>query len=189
MILLHVHSLKSGYGSKPVCGPVSFTLQKKQLISIEGSNGSGKSTLLKTLLGELKPISGNYSWTETTRKKIAYLPQITNHELNSSLSVSEILDMYEVSDKLTKFVGPVVGSKKWIELSGGEKQKILILTRISDQLNAIILDEPYNHLDKIACIEMKKLVEKLVDELDLAVILVSHKKISYEVDDITTVRL
>ena len=105
MILLHVHSLKSGYGSKPVCGPVSFTLQKKQLISIEGSNGSGKSTLLKTLLGDLKPISGNYSWTETTRKKIAYLPQITNHELNSSLSVSEILAIYEVSDKLRKFVG------------------------------------------------------------------------------------
>lgn len=188
MVLLDVNSLEVGYKGIAVSEPISFTLGEKELISIEGKNGSGKSTLIKTLLNNLKAVSGRFAWNiEMTA--IAYLPQIASSDLNSSISVKEIYHLYDVSDDLWDFAGKHILEKKWIDLSGGEKQKVLLLTRISPEINVLVLDEPYNHLDKPSCLDLKSMIEMLITKTSISMLIVSHQEMDYIVPKKKFVRM
>ncbi len=65
-ILVDVNDLVVGY-DQPLLAPINFTVAKDEVIALEGFNGIGKTTLLRTILGELKAISGSVEYADNVK--------------------------------------------------------------------------------------------------------------------------
>ena len=162
---------------------VLFTLKKGELVALLGPNGSGKSTLLKTIFGILKPYHGviyidGKSIHDLERRDIAKLLGYLSQEMASAnLRVLDIVLLgrvphagimptkrdIEVSLRALKLVGmDGYGERLFSELSGGEKQKVMLARIFSQEVEFLLLDEPTSHLDIKSQIDVMKLVKMLV---------------------------
>ncbi len=167
----HKTSLKSNF---------SFNITEGEVTFLQGRNGSGKSTLIKTLLGEVALLAGHIDWNVSPHE-ISYLPQITKTDIHASYTIGEILEIYNVLKEHQDVFSPSLLKKKWADSSGGEKQKTLILINIKTRTKFLILDEPFNHLDKESIELIKKLLSDLIFEKKIkSLLLVSHFKIDIE---------
>lgn len=173
--VLSVKDLEIGY-NEPLT-KCSFNVYKGQKLGIIGGNGTGKSTLLKTLVGEIKQISGSFAFGHNV--KIGYFDQ-QMLGLNPEKTVFE-----EFSDEFPKLTVTEVRSslaafmftgddvfKKVKMLSGGEKVRLSISKILKKGPNLLILDEPTNHMDIIG----KESLEDMLKEYKGTVIFVSHDR-------------
>lgn len=150
---------------------ISFTLNKGELIALLGPNGSGKSTILKCLNGTLKPKTGeiyieNYNIKDLSYKEIAKLISVVPQEHSAVFSylVIDIVamgitpylsfgrmptkkDYKEAYTKLEFFNIQHLAEKNYNQLSGGEKQLVLIARALMQDTDYLIMDEPTSHLD------------------------------------------
>ncbi|HAG04672.1 MAG TPA: ABC transporter, partial [Lachnospiraceae bacterium] len=79
MSLITVKDLTIGYDSSALVKDLNFKVDAGDYLCIVGENGTGKSTLMKTLLGLIKPISGDIIPGDGLKKnEIGYLPQQTD---------------------------------------------------------------------------------------------------------------
>ena len=186
-ILLECKSMAIGY-TYALNRKLDFVLNQKKILLIKGKNGSGKSTLIKTLLGKMGPITGSYKW-KTGDETISYLPQITNPNSSFSYTINEILDLYSTKKELRRSLPQSLQSKKWINCSGGEKQKTMLVTRLTPETKVLILDEPFNHLDDKSVREITELLIELVSQKGLSIILVSHMSVPIPKELLKTVEL
>jgi len=164
----------------------SFELRDGEVVGLLGPNGSGKSTLLRTIFGALKPLKGvvyldGKKLEELERKEIAkllgYLPQESSE---TGLKVKEVVmlgrtpyihgisfkeeDLNAVK-KALKLVGlSGFEERRFSELSGGEKQKVLLARVFAQHTDVLLLDEPTAHLDISSQLEIMGLVRKKVRE-------------------------
>lgn len=176
---LIVDSLSIGY-DHPLLPPISFILKKGEKIAVLGQNGVGKTTFLKTILGLLRPISGNYAFLEGI--KINYFCQDENIDLE--MTPFELVHSHFPSFSQTKIrnILAQVGLRKDLamrkmkELSGGEVTKARFAILIQEKTNFLVLDEPTNHLDQKA----KDSLFEAIEEFPGCVILVSHEKDFYD---------
>ena len=91
-ILLDCRDAALGYEGKPVWEHLSFQVRSGDYVCIVGENGSGKSTLVKSLLGLLKPLSGEIVRSPSLRSgAIGYLPQQTAAQKDFPASVREVV--------------------------------------------------------------------------------------------------
>lgn len=168
---IKTEQLCCGYGKKKVLDEVNLIMKPGELWCVLGANGAGKSTLFKTLLGLLKPISGNVlvdglsadRWRRTElAKRISYVPQ--GHTPPFPFKVWEVVAMgrnpYQkgmgrLSEKDRKAVSEAMGilnieklaGTAYTEISGGERQLVLLARAIAQQTPAMFLDEPVSSLD------------------------------------------
>ena len=173
--VLSVEDLEIGYDK--ALAKCSFNLYKGQKLGIIGSNGTGKSTLLKTLVGNLKQISGKFEFG--SKVQIGYFDQ-QMLGLNPEKTVFEEfseefpnLTVTEVRNSLAAFM--FVGDdvfKKINMLSGGEKVRLSISKILKKGPNLLILDEPTNHMDIIG----KESLENMLKEYKGTLIFVSHDR-------------
>ena len=177
---LKVNSLVVGY-SKPILPKISFNLKPGEKVVITGFNGIGKSTLIKTLLGEIKSISGNFKFADYV--KIAYFEQGLNWK-NASMTPLEIveerfkaLSTREIRKELSHFGIMAKHINQGIStLSGGEQSKVKLCLLANTPSNFLILDEPTNHLDN----DVKKVLKEQLTKYEGNLILVSHEESFYE---------
>jgi len=184
----------------------SFSIEHKDFISIIGTNGSGKSTLVKLISRILSPYSGNifYKGKEINSfnkkeysRAVSYLPQTTN-TFNEDLNVKEFLMLgryahkkftaFNFSDEDRDIVTESLNEtgiknfedKNLYQLSGGEKQKVLltlglvqldITRRLNEKI--LIIDEPLTYLDVNYQFEIFNILKKL-NEKGLTIIIVIH---------------
>lgn len=91
--------LAVGYDGRSVASGLNFSIDKGDYLCIVGENGAGKSTLVKTLLGLLKPVSGEIKFgDDLTSHDIGYLPQQTPVQKDFPATVWEVA----LSGALTK---------------------------------------------------------------------------------------
>ena len=91
--------LAVGYDGRSVASGLNFSIDKGDYLCIVGENGAGKSTLVKTLLGLLKPVSGEIKFgDDLTSRDIGYLPQQTPVQKDFPATVWEVA----LSGALTK---------------------------------------------------------------------------------------
>ena len=83
--------LAVGYDGRAVASGLNFSIDKGDYLCIVGENGAGKSTLVKTLLGLLKPVSGEIKFGDgLTSRDIGYLPQQTPVQKDFPATVWEV---------------------------------------------------------------------------------------------------
>jgi len=192
---LIVDSLKFSYDSVEVLKGVSFKLERSEILGIIGPNGSGKTTLLKCINRILKPKQGDVLFNDQKissmeRRGIArifgYVPQNANYD---ALTVFDTVlmgrrpysawwcnekDIEKVWQALSTLGIEQLAMRKISELSGGERQKVLIARALAQEAKVLLLDEPTNNLDIKHQFEIMNLIRNLVKEKGLAAITVLH---------------
>lgn len=193
-----VDSLEFGYTNKSVLKDISFSVEKGQFISIIGPNGSGKSTLLKNLANIYSPLKGNieidgknisnYNKKELARK-IALVPQDTTISYDFSVFDVALMGRFpyigrfeKESEKDYKMVVDALKltntfhlrDRSINEISGGERQRVIIARALIQEPDIIFLDEPTSHLDINHQIDLLTLLKNLNKEKNTTIILVIH---------------
>jgi ATP-binding cassette subfamily F protein 3 len=183
--VLTVEDLAIGYGTKELASNLNFSLMRGEVLGIIGGNGTGKTTLLKTILGQLREVSGKIHWG--TKTDIGYYTQNLddldprNEVIQELRRVAPMADNGELRTFLSRFLffGEEV-FKQVSDLSGGEKGRLALSKLIYSRKNVLILDEPTNHLD----IPSREALEAALDEYDGTILTVSHDR--YFLDKIAT---
>ncbi|MCW8130988.1 MAG: ATP-binding cassette domain-containing protein [Planctomycetota bacterium] len=177
-LVLQTKNLRVGYeADKPIVDAQDRELRRGERLALVGPNGAGKTTMLRTLLGQLKALTGKVRLGAGVH--IGYLSQAQD-ELNPAESVLDTI-------KALKQVFPdenartILGSflftgedvfKKVRDLSGGERSR-LALARISVLgATVLMLDEPTNHLD----ISSQEELQEALLNFDGTIIFVSHDR-------------
>lgn len=182
-MLFKVTDLVIGYDD-PLCSPLNLLMERGQKIAITGANGLGKTTLLKSIIGEIKGLSGQVDLGEFLH--IGYFEQEIK-DANYKTCIEEVwesfpaLTQYEVRAALAKcgLTNQHIESKV-VVLSGGEQAKVRLCKLINRETNFLILDEPTNHLDVDAKAELKRALQAYKG----SVLLISHEPEFYR--DIVT---
>ncbi len=152
--ILTVEGLTKTIDGEKILDNVSFTVSKGDKIAFVGTNELAYTTLLKILAGEMEPDSGQYKWGITITK--AYFPKDnTEYFQDVDLSLLDWLRQFS-SDKSDTYVRGFLGKmlfsgeealKPLKVLSGGERVRCMLAKMMLCQANALILDQPTNHLD------------------------------------------
>ncbi|WP_243297015.1 ABC-F family ATP-binding cassette domain-containing protein [Bacillus litorisediminis] len=158
-LIFEAKDLVIGYDS-PLSRPLNLRMERGQKIALMGANGIGKTTLLRSILGEIKPISGQVELGEYLN--IGYFEQEIK-KANYNTCIDEVWNefphftQYEVRAALAKCGLTTKHIESKVEvLSGGEKAKVRLCKLINQETNLLVLDEPTNHLDVDAKDELKR---------------------------------
>ncbi|MFT6031408.1 MAG: ATP-binding cassette subfamily F protein 3 [Oleiphilaceae bacterium] len=176
--LLNLQKCDLGYADKVILNQFSTSILPGMRIGLLGPNGAGKSTLIKSLVGDIKPLSGQRSTGEHLR--IGYFAQ---HQLEAlDLNASPFLHLQRVNPKasdqdIRKFLGGFdfrgdAALEKITRFSGGEKARLALAIIAWQKPNLLMLDEPTNHLD----LEMRHALTEALQNFEGAIIVVSHDR-------------
>lgn len=179
--------------------PVNFSLHRGELLAIVGPNASGKSTLLKLLAGLLLPDAGavlldggsvSLLGLRERARRIALVQQESpllfplrvlpfvlqgRHAYLPALGFESETDLGVARAALTATRTAHLAERFVQELSGGEKQRVLLARALAQQPELLLLDEPTLHLDIGFQVELLRLVRELARLEGYAVALVSHE--------------
>lgn len=189
MVFLQVNDLVKKNGNRLAVDHVSFKMQQEQKIAIAGETGSGKTTLLKMIGGFIQPDSGEVLFEEKKvpgpleqlipgHPSIAYLSQ--HFELRNNYAVHELLEM---ASKLEETEAQKIFSvcqvehllqRRTNELSGGEKQRIVLAMQLIKKPKLLLLDEPFSNLDAIHERTIQQVIHDVCEQFHTSCILVSH---------------
>lgn len=157
--LFITRDLTIGYDD-PLSKPLNLTMERGKKIVITGANGIGKTTLLKSILGFIKPLTGDVELGDYLA--IGYFEQEMPKGIETTC-IEEIwsefpgFTQYEVRSALAKcgLTTKHIESKVKV-LSGGEQAKVRLCKLMNRESNLLLLDEPTNHLDVDAKEELKR---------------------------------
>lgn len=178
-LIFETKNLVIGYDD-PLSKPINLTMERGQKIALTGANGLGKTTLLRSILGEIKPFSGEVELGDNLQ--IGYFEQEIKDKNNNSC-IEEIwqefpgLNQFEIRAALAKcgLTTKHIESKVMV-LSGGEQAKVRLCKLINKETNVLILDEPTNHLDVDAKEELKRALKAYKG----SILLISHEPEFYK---------
>jgi iron complex transport system ATP-binding protein len=170
-VRLEVERANCGYAGKPVVDDVSFALESGEVVCLLGANGSGKTTLFKAILGLLRLRGGRIlvDGADTARwpprrlaRALAYVPQA--HTPPFPFAVKDVVLMARTAhlglfgspsrrdaaiaeDALETLGVSDLAHARYTEISGGERQLVLIARALAQQSEFLIMDEPTSNLD------------------------------------------
>lgn len=177
---------------------ISFEIYGGQVLMILGANGCGKSTLMRALLSEKQRASGTITLEGTDLRtlnpkqisqKIAMVFQ--DHNAPFPFRVSEVVAMgrapylsamgspnendRKICAESLEMVGiSGLADKRYTEISGGERQMVLIARALAQQTPLIMMDEPTSHLDYRNAAVVIEITHRLATEHGKAIIMVTH---------------
>ncbi|MEG0765688.1 MAG: ABC transporter ATP-binding protein [Pseudoflavonifractor sp.] len=176
------------YGDRPVLRDISFTVPKGQLLSVLGPNGVGKSTLFRCILGLLRGYEGeilvdgcpvNTLGARALAKKIAYIPQSNYPAFRYTVFDMVLMGTSAHSpafappgkrqeaialEALEKAGIPDFAGRYYTQLSGGERQLVLIARALAQQAPVLLMDEPTANLDYGNQMRVLTRIRKLTEE-------------------------
>ena len=170
-IHLKIEGMSFSYGGAQAVGDISLYAKKGEFVGLIGPNGSGKTTVLKNLYRALKPDKGavtldGENLLSMGHKKAAQLIGVVGQENDVPFDflVEEIVamgrsphkglfeidntyDKYMVHHSLEHLGMECMAKRNYQNLSGGEKQRVILARVIAQESEFLLLDEPTNHLD------------------------------------------
>lgn len=197
-VLIETFGLKCGYEGREILKGITISLLPGELIGLLGPNGAGKSTLIKALSKILRPIAGtiyvegedieSLSFKDVA-KRVGVVPQETLLDYN--FTVYDVVMMGR-NPYISRFKGETKLDKEIVleamkstntlefadrsitELSGGEKQRVILARALAQQPKILLLDEPTSHLDISYQIEMLNLIKRLIKEKNIGALSALH---------------
>lgn len=185
---IRIDNLSFSYGERPVLRGISLEAKKGELLSLLGPNGVGKSTLFKCVLGLLKGYSGEaFLDGRNTRtlgarelaSRIAYIPQSHYPSFNfsvfdmvlmgttaqvSAFSTPNKQHMEAVEAVLDRLGLLSLKDRGYMQISGGERQLVLIARALVQKATVLIMDEPTSNLDYGNQLKVMEEMKKLAKE-------------------------
>jgi iron complex transport system ATP-binding protein len=189
--------IRAGYENVDVVQDVSFSVESGEVLCLLGPNGVGKTTLFKSLLGFL-PLHGgcvqidgqpvDYHDCRKQAKLIGYVPQL--HEPPFPFQVLDVVVMGGIA-QMNMFAGPsreeyqraknilemlgvaFLTDKVYTEISGGERQMVLIARALMQEPQFLMMDEPTSNLDFGNQMRVLQQVRMLAEQ-GMGIIMTSH---------------
>ena len=178
MSLIRTQGVGVCVGSRRILRDVDLSVRRREIVTVVGPNGSGKTTLLKVLIGAHAPSEGVV--VREAGLRIGYVPQRLAIDQAMPLTVARWLGLSGTSNKETYLqIVEQVGisgllQQQMVSLSGGEFQRALLAQSLLVRPDLLVLDEPTQGLDQPAVASFYRLIEDVREDLDCAVLMVSH---------------
>ncbi len=198
MIDLQIRQVSFSYDNGLVLDDINLSVKAGEMVALLGPNGSGKTTLIKLASGILKPKRGEIrlggsNLSQLSRKSIArsiaVMPQqfhipfaFTNSEVAmlgrtpfiKAFAGETAADRQAVATAMELVDASQLAERRFDELSGGERQKVILAMALAQQPRLLLLDEPIVHLDISHQVETLELVRRLNLEQRLTIIAAMH---------------
>ena len=191
-MLLEFQDIIIDFAGQQVTGNISFEVQEGDKLVLSGKSGSGKTSLINAIMGFVRPVKGRILFKGDTvnslnihaiRNQVAYLPQQVNF---NGYSVKDFLELpftfkrnagqqpskQDIMGQFSDFdLKPSLLESRMQEISGGEKQRIALVSCMLLKRKILLLDEPTSALD----LKVKnKVMDALLDKKNMTIISASH---------------
>lgn len=181
--MLKLEKIRKSFKNNLVLKDVSFTVDTGEVVGLVGLNGSGKSTIIRIIsgliiqdngiiendfknIGVLLEGSRNIYHFLTVRENIKYFSILNNiDDAYVEDFMNKYITLFGLEDKLDEEVG---------NLSRGMIQKVSIMILLAQNPDIIIMDEPTLGLDIISTIQIREIIQDIVEEKNKTVLIVSH---------------
>ncbi|MGP1958352.1 MAG: LPS export ABC transporter ATP-binding protein [Arsenophonus sp.] len=195
MATLIAKHLSKTYKNRKVVKDVSIKISSGEIVGLLGPNGAGKTTTFYMVVGIIPHDLGKITiddedisllpFHERARKGIGYLPQEASifrrlNVFNNLMSVLEIRNDLTFKEKkenakklMEKFNISHLRNDLGQSLSGGERRRVEIARALAANPKFILLDEPFAGIDPISVLDIKKIIQYLVD-YGLGVLITDH---------------
>ena len=194
--MMQIQNLSYGYKGAPrVLKEVSFDMEPGKVLAILGNNGVGKSTLLKCLNHILKPdagqvlLGGENLLAKSTREVAKQVAFVSQSVPDTQMTVHDVVmlgrkpymnwgfteqDHHIVHDAMHRMDVEDMRGRFLNQLSGGEKQKVMLARALAQQPKVLLLDEPTSALDIQNQYGVLKLVRDICHKDNMIVAVVIH---------------
>lgn len=183
MSYFSMENISFKYNEEYIFKNFSLEINKGDILVVKGKSGVGKTTLLRIISGLNKCEKGkifldNIDITneKIEKRKISYLFQ--NYSLFPHMTVEKNI-LYANKKADVNFLLNIVNlsgyNKKYpYELSGGQYQRISLIRTLALYPKLVLLDEPFSNIDKQLRKKLTKDIERIANEYNLTLIIVSH---------------
>lgn len=189
-IQISIENVTLSHEGRAVINDITFDICEGDYICVIGENGSGKSTLMNAILGLLKPTSGKIKYHALQRNQIGVLPQLSPLEADFPATISEVVlagclargnkgifltkDSKQIAFSAMEKLGITsLANRSYKELSGGQRQKVMIARALCAAEKMLILDEPVTGLDRTSTADVYAIIEGL-NRNGMTIVTVTH---------------
>ncbi|MGH7475180.1 MAG: ABC transporter ATP-binding protein [Longimicrobiales bacterium] len=194
---IQLDAIRKSFDTKVILEDVSLEVPEGETHAVIGASGSGKSVMLKTIVGLLRPDSGDVvvdglavpllarEALYELRRRVGYVFQFA--ALFDSMTVSENVSMglrrtgmttAEIANRVAEALGLVgleaFGPRLPSELSGGQRKRVGLARAIATHPKYLLYDEPTTGLDPVTTAVIDELILKMRRELGVTSIVVTH---------------
>ena len=175
--LISAKQISISYGQQAVLQQVDLSIKPGEIVTLIGPNGAGKTTLVKAVLG-LTQIDGG-SIERKHKLRIGYMPQRLHIDPSLPITVERFLRLAHKDKAAIAAAMGKVGTKHLLNsplqtISGGELQRVLLARALLRDPDLLVLDEPVQGVDIAGQSELYQFIERIRDEHQCGVLMVSH---------------
>ncbi|MBD3867029.1 MAG: ABC transporter ATP-binding protein [Acidobacteria bacterium] len=195
---IQVRNLRFSYGERPVLAGVDLSVRPGEIVGLLGPNGSGKSTLVKVLSGVLRPYEGSATLagrelkdmaTRDVARTLAVVPQepvfgfsfnalevvlMGRHPHLAGLAFESESDIAKARTALQRCGALEFAHRPVLELSAGERQRVVAARALAQEPDFLLLDEPSSFMDIRHQVELYDLIRDQSDNEATGVMAVLH---------------
>lgn len=188
--MIRVEKLTKRYGATLAVDNASFEVAKGEVVGFLGPNGAGKTTTMRIITGSLGATDGEVSLDgkdvaahpRETKARIGYLPEVpplygdmtVRNYVRFAARLKGVEDIKDATEKVIAKVGLTKVAHRIVDhLSKGYRQRVGLAQALVHDPEVLILDEPYSGLDPAQRVEIRELLEQLVNE-NRTIILSTH---------------
>lgn len=183
--MIEIKSINKSFGNKLVLDNLNLKIKKGKAISIVGRNGTGKTTLSKIIAGITNPDSGEViinskegfhsvalqfqelnALSDFNAKDLIKYYSLHFADVTSKEEIEELIDLFEVRSFI---------DTKISKMSGGQKQRLNLLTTLIKKSEILILDEFVTGMDIISVEGILNYINDLKVKNNLTIIIISHQ--------------
>ncbi len=195
MVKIKIKDLSFSYGSNKILDDLEIVVGDSEVLGLIGPNGSGKTTLIKCIDRILKPkgsifLDGRDIKTmgrQDIARYLGYVPQSSSSVLSTTVFDTILMgrrphmgwrvaeeDIDRVVETMELLNIEEFALKDFNELSGGQKQKVLVARALCQEPEVLLLDEPTSNLDLKHQLEVMEIIRDLVRKTDISAVMAIH---------------
>ncbi len=186
--MIEIHNLKKVFDKRVIFENINLDIDEGEIVGFVGPNGSGKSVLFKIICGFLRPTEGSVIYeNKIIGKDIDFIPSLGvliekngfiedyNHfkNLQYLAQIKNIISNQDIRDTLNAVGLDPDDKTKVKKYSLGMRQKLGIAQAVMENPKVLVIDEPFNGLDKDTVKKIKKLIINMKDN-GCTIFLTSH---------------